>query len=116
MYEGHLGFIVNGQNVLSESLFMSNQGQSIGHRMTSVTISRWIKDCIFEAYVAIGLEVPQGIKAHFIRGIAISTVFKGTISLSDMCKAVVWSSVDTFNTHYKIDKWASADASFGRKV
>lgn len=100
----------------SEALFIFTQGRNISLRVSSVTLSKWIRECIQQAYTLAGVHIPSGIQSHSVRGAATSAVFEGVVSLPEICRAATWSNEHTFLKHYKVDKWSSAAASFGRKV
>lgn len=101
---------------LTETLFVKFQGNRKGGRVSTPTLSRWLKMGIEAAYRAIGLEPPVGITAHSIRGAAASAAFEGVCSMGDICRAATWSSPNTFTKHYHIDTTALAEAAFGRRV
>lgn len=100
----------------SDALFVSFRKSNLGQRISTSTISRWIRGCIILAYKAKSEEPPQGVTAHSLRGAATSVAYRSFPSLETICKAATWKSVHSFTKHYRIDKMASADAAFGRRV
>lgn len=100
----------------TESLFVSFRLSSVGNRVSTSTLSRWIRDCILLAYKSSGVEPPSGICAHLLRSAATSTAYRAFPSLETVCKTATWSSVHTFTKHYRVDKRASAKAAYGRTV
>ncbi|XP_061443669.1 uncharacterized protein LOC133365571 [Rhineura floridana] len=100
----------------TESLFVSFHPGSMGHKVSNPTLSRWLRACITLAYESLKLPVPVSITAHSTRSAATSAAFATNAPVADICRAAVWSSPHWFIRHYKIDRYASADASFGRRV
>ncbi|XP_070603189.1 uncharacterized protein [Erythrolamprus reginae] len=87
-----------------------------GLGLSAKSISRWIKDCISEAYKAGGHTVPEGLTAHSTRSAATSAAWSTQASIEDICRAATWAAPTTFIRHYKLDSFASAEAAFGRRV
>lgn len=100
----------------SEALFVSFRLGSKGQKVTSSTIARWIKACIAQAYRVYSLPVPGRLTAHSTRSASTSAAWQTQASISDICRAATWSSPSPFIRHYKLDKFASAEAAFGRRV
>lgn len=100
----------------SEALFVSFRKSSLGLQISTSTLSRWVKGCIILAYKANGLLPPEGIVAHSLRGAATMAVYRSFPSLETICRAATWKSVHSFTRHYRVDKLASAEAAFGRRV
>ncbi|XP_061474004.1 store-operated calcium entry regulator STIMATE isoform X1 [Rhineura floridana] len=100
----------------TESLFVSFHPRSVGHKVSNPTLSRWLRACITLAYESLKLSVPASITAHSTRSAATSAAFATNAPVADICRAAVWSTPHSFIRHYKIDRYASADASFGRRV
>lgn len=99
----------------TESVLVSLQKTSMGCEIFSSTISWWIKGCLIVAFQASGVEIPQDITAHSLRGAATSAVYRSFPSLETI-KGSNWKSVHSFTKHYKIDKLASPEVAFGRVV
>lgn len=53
-------------------------------------------------------------KAHFTRAVMSLWVFWHQAYVSHVCKAAIWSSVNTFSKFYQIDNFASSEDSFRR--
>ncbi|XP_029140096.1 ephrin type-A receptor 7 [Protobothrops mucrosquamatus] len=100
----------------SEALFVSYRPASLGQKVSSGTIGRWIRACIAEAYQSSSLPAPRRITAHSTRSAATSAAWSTQASIDEICRAATWSSPSPFVRHYKIDRFAAADASFGRRV
>ncbi|XP_070592839.1 uncharacterized protein [Erythrolamprus reginae] len=100
----------------SEALFIFFSPQKIGLKASSSTIGRWIRGAIAKAYDVEGVQRPLGITAHSTRSAASSAAWATQCPLEDLCKAATWTSLTPFIRHYKIDKFASAQAAFGRRV
>ncbi|XP_060546801.1 uncharacterized protein LOC132711537 [Pantherophis guttatus] len=100
----------------TEALFVSFQPASIGARVSSVTIGRWIRATIATAYQQQHLPVPPRITAHSTRSAATSAAWATQATLEEVCRAATWTSISPFIRHYRVDSFASADAAFGRRV
>uniref|UniRef100_A0A6I8RZ83 Tyr recombinase domain-containing protein n=1 Tax=Xenopus tropicalis TaxID=8364 RepID=A0A6I8RZ83_XENTR len=99
-----------------QSLFVIPSGPRRGQAASKTSIARWITEAIRRAYLTKGKPLPKGIRAHSTRAIGASWAWHNSASLDQICKAATWSSVHTFTKFYRIDTFASAEASFGRKV
>ncbi|XP_039176188.1 uncharacterized protein LOC120297529 [Crotalus tigris] len=100
----------------SEALFVSFHPSSLGQKVSSSTIGRWIRACISLAYQTRSLQAPRHITAHSTRGAATSAVWVTQACIEEICRAATWSSPSSFVHHYKMDKYASSTASFGCRV
>lgn len=100
----------------TEALLVSFLPSSLGQKVSSTTVGRWLKSCISEAYGLRGAPVPEGILPHSTRSAATSAAWATQASVDDICRAATWSSLSSFVRHYRLDLFASADASFGRRV
>ncbi|XP_070582571.1 uncharacterized protein [Erythrolamprus reginae] len=100
----------------SERLFISFSQTKSGLGVSPRSISRWIRECIAEAYGTTPHILPQGITAHSTRSAATSAAWRTQASAEDICRAATWTAPSTFIRHYKLDIYASAEASFGRRV
>lgn len=100
----------------SEALLVSFHPATLGQKVSSQTVARWIKACISLAYGAQNRQIPGRIWAHSTRSAATSAAWSTQASILEICRAATWTSLSPFVRHYKIDSFASADASFGRRV
>ncbi|XP_039181405.1 zinc transporter ZIP11 isoform X2 [Crotalus tigris] len=100
----------------SEALFVSFHPSSRGQKVSASTIGRWIRACITGAYQSESLLVPRRVTAHSTNSAATSAAWATQASIEDVCRAATWSSPSPFIRHYKLDKFASAEASFGRGI
>lgn len=100
----------------SEALFVSFRPSTMGQKVSSSTIGRWIRACIARAYQSQSLPVPTRITAHSTRSAAVSAAWHTQASVEEICRAATWSSPSAFVRHYRIDRFAAADAAFGRRV
>lgn len=87
----------------SDQLLVCYSGPNKGKGATKMTIARWVRRCIQEAYKAVGREPPQGVKAHSTRAVAASWAQFNNTSLLDICKTASWSSSCTFATYYQLN-------------
>ncbi|XP_070590357.1 uncharacterized protein [Erythrolamprus reginae] len=102
----------NNMDLASASVLQTRSGLGVSPR----SISRWIRECIAEAYGTTPHILPQGITAHSTRSAATSAAWRTQASAEDICRAATWTAPSTFIRHYKLDMYASAEASFGRRV
>ncbi|XP_060545540.1 uncharacterized protein LOC132711180, partial [Pantherophis guttatus] len=100
----------------SEALLVSFHPSSLGQKISSRTVACWIKACIALAYSSKDRPVPGNVWAHSTRSAATSAAWSTQASVVDICRAATWTSLTPFVRHYKIDTFASAEASFGRRV
>ena len=77
----------------SDSLFVSVNGPKKG---MAVTISRWIRQVVPQAYALKGRAPPFQVTAHSTRAIGASWAFLHQASVLQVCKAATWSSIHTF--------------------
>uniref|UniRef100_A0A2D4JA42 Uncharacterized protein n=1 Tax=Micrurus lemniscatus lemniscatus TaxID=129467 RepID=A0A2D4JA42_MICLE len=75
-----------------------------------------MKATIAKAYKTQSLPVPRGITAHSTRSVATSAAWATQAPIAEICRVATWVSPSPFIRHHKIDVFASADASFGRRV
>lgn len=80
------------------------------------TVGRWIRLAIARAYEAKRLPVPAGITAHSTRSAATLATWATQAPMQDICKAATWASPLPFIKHYRLDTFASTEASFGWRV
>ncbi|XP_060546579.1 uncharacterized protein LOC132711485 [Pantherophis guttatus] len=100
----------------SDALFVSFLPASLGSKISSTTLGRWIRACISAAYEASDLPVPRRITAHSTRSAATSAAWSTRASIEEICRAAAWTLPSPFVRHYRLDTFASADAAFGRRV
>ncbi|XP_016341804.1 uncharacterized protein LOC107688601 [Sinocyclocheilus anshuiensis] len=87
----------------SDQLFISWAPQNTGNPISKQHLSHWLVEAISLAYESKGVQPPEGLKAHSIRGMAVSwALFKG-VSLQDICAAASWASPHTFVRYYRLD-------------
>ncbi|XP_077349244.1 uncharacterized protein LOC143997483 [Lithobates pipiens] len=100
----------------SDSLFVLFSGRKKGFQASKVTLARWLKLAISEAYSQAGLSPPAGICAHSTRALASTWAERAGATPEQICKAATWSSFHTFVKHYRLDLTSASDQAFGRKV
>ncbi|XP_039207012.1 uncharacterized protein LOC120311509 [Crotalus tigris] len=100
----------------SEALFISFQPSSMGQKVLASTIGRWIRVCIAAAYASLALPIPSHVTAHSTRSAATTAACATQASIEDICRAATWSTPSPFIRHYRLDKFASAEAAFGRRI
>ncbi|ETE67099.1 hypothetical protein L345_07119, partial [Ophiophagus hannah] len=96
-----------------EAMFVSFHLSTLGNKMTSATLGRWIRACIAKAYQTLSVPVPRHITAHSTRSAATSAAWATQASLEEICRVATWISLSPFIRHYCLDSFASAQASCG---
>ena len=93
------------------------KGPSRGKAASKMTISRWVRRCITEAYKASKVNPPKGVRAHSTRAQAATWAQFNNTPVSDIIKTATWSSECTFATHYRLNLAGNAStARFGTNV
>lgn len=100
----------------TESVFVSFQPATLGNRVTSSNLGRWIRACIAKAYEIQALPVPRHITALSTRSATTLAAWATQALLEEVCHAATWSTPSPFIRHYKLDIYASTEAIFGRWV
>ena len=94
------------------NLFVSYATAHKGFKVSSQSISRWIKDTICFAYSKQNVNLPRSsIKAHSTRAVAASLADIQGVSAKDLCQAAMWSNSSVFAKFYKLDMVAASDMS-----
>ena len=82
-----------------------------------MTIARWVRRCISEAYKARGQNPPVGVKAHQTRHQAASWAQFNNTPIKDIVKTATWASECTFATFYQLNLAGNeSTARFGTNV
>ena len=94
------------------NLFCSYALGHQGFKVTSQSISRWVRDAICFAYQQQGIQIPRSeIKAHSTRAVAASLASIQGVSPRDLCKAAMWSDTSVFAKFYRLDMLAAKEMS-----
>ena len=79
------------------NLFLSYDHNHLGCKVSSQTISRWIKEVICHSYRKAGIQIPRSsVKAHSTRAWAASLADLSGVSPKELCAAALWSSSNVF--------------------
>ena len=78
-------------------LFVSTKESQ--NQITKNSISYWVKEVIRRAYEK-GHSVPPKAKAHELRAVGTSLVFKKNLSINQILQAGTWKSQNTFTSFY----------------
>lgn len=100
----------------TEALFVAFQLATIGSWVSGPALGWWLSAIIAMAYRHLGIPVPGRISAHSTRSAATSVAWSTQASLEEVCKAATWISMSPFICRYKVDTFASAEASFSQRV
>ncbi|XP_060541740.1 histone acetyltransferase KAT2B isoform X2 [Pantherophis guttatus] len=100
----------------SESLFVSFLPVSQGGKVSSSTIGRWIRQTIASAYDLLALPRPSRLTAHSTCSAAMMAAWVTQAPLFEICRAATWTLPVLFIRHYKLDQFASVEATFGRRI
>lgn len=96
----------------SEALFVSFHSATMGRKVSSSTIGRRLKACISRAYTIQNRPVPGRILPHSTRSASTTAACATCAIVSDICKAAMWTSLNTFIRQYKVHSFASVEALF----
>lgn len=69
----------------------------------SQSLSWWVISAIHTAYRSVGILRPLGVRAHSSKTQGSMAAFYGRASLLEICRLVVWSSLDTSIKYYMLD-------------
>ncbi|XP_046692704.1 uncharacterized protein LOC124377322 [Silurus meridionalis] len=86
----------------SNQLFVSWVDSRKGSPVSRQRLSHWLVEAIIMCYNSVGLNPPEGLRAHSTRGLATVGAFKG-VSIQDICAAACWASPHTFVRFYRLD-------------
>ena len=100
----------------TDSLFVLFGGNKKGSQASKVTLARWLKLSIREAYSHADIVPPVGICAHSTRALATTWAERAGDTPEQISKAATWSNYHTFVRHYRLDLTSAGDQAFGRKV
>lgn len=100
----------------STQFFVAITDKIKGLLESSQRISSWITTCIQAFYEQAKVLPPAIVKAHSMRAQGSSGAFVAHILIQDSCRAVTWSSVHMFASHYAITQQVRDYTNFGRAV
>ncbi len=86
----------------SEQLFVCHRGQQKGKAVSKRRLAHWIVEAVALVYQSLGEPCPLGMRAHSIRSVASSHALAHDASLADICRAVGWSTPNTFARYYNL--------------
>ena len=85
-------------------LFVSYAVGRSGYKVSSQSISRWIRDTICSAYRQLGVNLPRSeVTAHSTRAVAASLANIAGVSPRELCAAAMWSKFSVFAKFYRLD-------------
>ena len=94
------------------NLFCSYAVNCTGHKVSSQTISRWIRDTICFAYEKQGITIPRShVSALSTRAVAASLADIQGVSYRELCRAALWSDTSVFTKFYRLDMVAAKGIS-----
>lgn len=98
----------------TEAPLVSFHASSLEKKVSSRTAACWIKACISLAYSSKAGQFQVGCGSLYkMCGYIGSLVHPG---ISDIFRAAIWTLLTPFVRHYKLDSYASAEASFEHRV
>lgn len=83
----------------SEALFVSFLPATMGQKVSSSTISRWLKACIAKAYTLRSKPLPGRVLPHSTRSASTTAAWATQASVLDICRAATWMSLTPFARH-----------------
>lgn len=84
----------------TESLLVSFQLSTLGQKVSSATLGRWLQATITKAYEVQALPVPRCLTAHSTHSASTSAAWATQASLEEVCQAAAWTSPNPFIRHY----------------
>jgi hypothetical protein len=96
-------------------LFVSYARNSLGCKVSSQSISRWISRTIVYTYELLGRPIPSNVTGHSTRSMGASMADLAGVSIQDLCKAADWKSGYVFAKYYRLDT-AYKDPSLSKKI
>ena len=86
------------------NLFLSYSPSHLGFKVSSATISRWIRDTICHAYRHANLPIPRSrLKAHSTRAMAATLADISGVTSKELCDVAMWSNPNVFARFYRLD-------------
>lgn len=79
--------------------------------MSKQRLARWVVKAIEVAFSSAGVPSPEGVVAHYTRGMAASWALFKFVPLELVCAAAGWISSLTFSRFYRLNAAASLAAS-----
>ncbi len=79
-----------------DQLFVCHGGRQKGKAVSKQSMAHWIVDAITLAYQAQGVPCPFRLRAHSTRSVASSWALARGASLTDICRAAGWATLNTF--------------------
>ncbi len=73
-----------------------------GNAVSKQRMAHWIVDAITLAYQAQGVPCPFRLRAHSTRSVASSWALARGTSLTDICRAAGWATLNTFARFYSL--------------
>lgn len=84
----------------TESLLVSFQPSTLGQKVSSAMLGRWLQATITKAYEAQALPVPRCLTAHSTLSASTLAAWATQASLEEVCQAAAWTSPNPFIRHY----------------
>jgi len=97
-------------------LFVAYGGRVKGKPISKQRLSNWLVECIKFTYEKHILPVPDGVKGHQTRKMAVTYADMAGADPQTICEAATWQNTNTFARFYRLDAVANSDAEFGRRV
>lgn len=74
-----------------------------GNHASSRTTAAWIVQANIQAYRAKGLGPLKAVTVHSTSSVSTSWVALWNVAADVICKAALWSSINTFMAHYCVE-------------
>lgn len=96
---------------VSPALFVSCGGVAKGKKVSTSTISRWVRLAVCQSYKSLELPPPSQVQGRSTHSVSVSWAEAAGDSIHEICRAPTWHSHHTFVRHYRLDVLhASADS------
>lgn len=101
---------------VSPCLFVSYADRMKDQTASAQIIFKRITACITPAYEVVNLRLLERLLAHSTKAQAIFVACLWYVSILDIYRAALWSSIHNFTLHYVITTASRSDTSFGKTV
>jgi len=100
----------------STQLFVTFGDSNKGSPASVATISRWVVSVVRRAYIHMGRDMPERLRAHSTRGVSSSVAYQQGVDVGEICRAAMWSNTTSFVKHYKLNVSGAREGAIGTAV
>ena len=93
-------------------LFIAYGGQIKGKPISKQRLSNWLVECFELTYEKHDLPVPDAVKGHQTRKMAVTYADMTGADPQAICKAAIWQNSNMFARFYRLDAIANSIRSY----